>query len=67
MDAPPASPIPECPGCRVWQAECTALEARVLVLETKLRDLQDRLKPPPPKRPDNGESTLKFQDLLDLR
>ena len=43
MDAP-APPIPDCPRCRV-------LEARVLVLETHLRDLQDRLEPPPPKRP----------------
>ena len=44
MDAPPAPPIPECPRCR-------ELEARILALETKLRDLEDRLKPPPPKRP----------------
>ncbi len=51
MDAPPANPIPECPGCRIWQAECAALEVRVLVLETLVRDLEDRLRPPPPKRP----------------
>ena len=51
MDAPPAPPIPECPRCRSWPAERAALEARVLTLETKLRDLEDRLKPPPPKRP----------------
>ena len=51
MDAAPANPVPECPGCRIWQAECAALEARILTLETKLRDLQDKLKPPPPKRP----------------
>ena len=44
MDAPPAPPIPDCPRCR-------ELEARILVLETLVRDLQDRLKPPPPKRP----------------
>ncbi len=44
MDAPPAPPIPECPRCR-------ELEARILALETRLRDLEDRLKPPPPKRP----------------
>ena len=43
MDAT-APPIPDCPRCRVF-------EARILVLETKLRDLEDRLKPPPPKRP----------------
>ena len=51
MDATPAPPVPECPGCRSWTAERTALEARILALETKLRDLEDRLKPPPPKRP----------------
>jgi len=51
MDAPPAPLVPECPGCRSWSAERAALEARILVLETKLRDLEDRLKPPPPKRP----------------
>ncbi len=44
MDVPPADPVPECPRCRV-------LEARLLELETKLRDLEDRLKPPPKKRP----------------
>ncbi len=44
MDAAPAPPIPDCPRCR-------ELEARVLVLETLLRDLQDKRKPPPPKRP----------------
>ena len=44
MDAPPTPPAPDCPRCR-------ELEARVLVLETLLRDLQDQRKPPPPKRP----------------
>ena len=44
MDAPSAPPVPECSRCR-------ELEARILVLGTLLRDLQDRLKPPPPKRP----------------
>ena len=44
MDPVPANPVPEC-------ARCRELEARVLVLETLLRDLRDRLKPPPPKRP----------------
>ena len=48
MDAAPAPPIPECPRCR-------ELEARVLVLETLLRDLQDKLKPPPPKRPPTAQ------------
>jgi len=51
MPAPPALPILECVGCRSWSAERAALEARILVLETLIRDLQDRLKPPPPKRP----------------
>ena len=44
MDAPAPSPIPECPRCREH-------EARILALETRLRDLEDRLKPPPLKRP----------------
>ena len=51
MDAAPVNPVPDCPSCRVWLAERVALEARILALETKLRDLEDRLKPPPPKRP----------------
>ena len=44
MDAPSPAPPPDCLRCR-------ELEARILVLETKLRDLEDKLKPPPPKRP----------------
>ena len=44
MDAAPANPVPDCSRCR-------ELEARILALDTELRDLQDRLKPPPPKRP----------------
>ena len=44
MDAAPANSVPDC-------ARCRELEARVLVLECQLRDLRDRLKPPPPKRP----------------
>ena len=44
MESPAAQPVPECLRCR-------ELEARILVLETKLRDLEDRLKGPPPKRP----------------
>ena len=48
MVLPPASPVPECPRCRV---EIPRLEARLLELETKLRDLEDKLEPPPPKRP----------------
>lgn len=43
MDAP-APPVLDCPRCR-------ELEARVLVLENLVRDLRDKLKPPPPKRP----------------
>ena len=44
MDAPFLAPPPDCLRCR-------ELEARILVLETKLRDLEDKHKPPPPKRP----------------
>ena len=44
MDAPPAPPVPESLRCREH-------EARILALETRLRDLEDRMKPPPPKRP----------------
>jgi transposase len=44
MAAPTSEPAPECRRCR-------ELEARILALETQLRDLQDRLRPPPPKRP----------------
>jgi len=44
MDTAPADTAPDC-------ARCRELEARILVLETLVRDLQDRLKPPPPKRP----------------
>ncbi len=44
MEPPVAQPVPECLRCR-------ELEARILVLETQLRDLEDRLKGPPPKRP----------------
>jgi transposase len=44
MEPSADQPVPDCPRCRV-------LEARLLELETKLRDLEDRLKGPPPKRP----------------
>ncbi len=37
MDQPAASSVPECARCREW-------EARVLELETKLRDLEDLVK-----------------------
>ena len=51
MDAAPANFVLECPSCRAWLGERAALESRILVLETKLRDLEDKHKPPPPKRP----------------
>jgi transposase len=47
MESPPESVVPEC-------ARCRELEARLLDLETKYRDLEDRLKAlttPPAKRP----------------
>ena len=49
MDAALANPVPECTRCRELEARVLVLET--LVLETLVRDLQDRLKPPPPKRP----------------
>ena len=51
MDTARANSVPECPSCRSWLGERAALESRILILETKLRDLEDKLKPPPPKRP----------------
>lgn len=48
METSPDNPTPECPHCRVVIPQ---LEARILELETKLRDLEDQLKPPNPKRP----------------
>ncbi len=44
MEVSVSEPVPECPRCREF-------EARLLALETKLRDLEDKLRPPPPKRP----------------
>lgn len=41
---------PECPGCRKRDVRIVELEARVLKLEGQIRDLQDKLKPPPPPR-----------------
>jgi transposase len=41
--------VPECPGCREWQARNAELEARVLALEAKVRDLMDKLTPPTPQ------------------
>jgi transposase len=43
--------VPECPGCRERDARIADLEARVLALEAIIRDLQDKLKPPPGPRP----------------
>ena len=51
MDVPLPNPVLECSSCRAWLTERAVLEARILVLETKLRDLEDKHKPPPPKRP----------------
>ena len=48
MEPPASNPLSDCPSCRIIVPQ---LEARLLELETKLRDLEDRLKPPPPKRP----------------
>lgn len=48
MEPPAHDPLPDCPTCRILVPK---LEARLLELETKIRDLEDRLKPPPPKRP----------------
>ena len=42
--------VPECSGCRERDARIAALEAKVLALEGQLRDLHDKLKPPPPPR-----------------
>ena len=42
---------PECPGCRERDRRYAALEARVLDLEARLRDLQDKLTPPTPGAP----------------
>lgn len=43
--------VPECPGCRERDARIADLDARVLKLEAIIRDLQDKLKPPPGPRP----------------
>jgi transposase len=43
--------VPECPGCRLRDAKIAELEARILALEAQLRDLLDKLKPPPAPRP----------------
>lgn len=42
---------PECPGCRDRDARIADLDARVLKLEAIIRDLQEKLKPPPGPRP----------------
>ena len=51
MEPPASDPIPDCPTCRELFVRLHQSEARILELETKLRDLEDKLKPPPPKRP----------------
>ena len=47
--------VPDCPGCRQRDARIAELEARVLALEGQVRDLLDRLKPPPPPRAVAGQ------------
>ena len=42
--------VPDCPGCRVLLSRNAELESRILALEGQVRDLSDRLKPPPPPR-----------------
>ena len=41
---------PECPGCRELLARLAQAESKILALEAIIRDLQDKLKPPPPPR-----------------
>jgi hypothetical protein len=42
---------PECPGCRDLSAQLAQAEARILALEGMIRELLDKLKPPPGLRP----------------
>lgn len=42
---------PDCPGCRELTARVLELEAQVLALQTQLRDLLDKLKPPTSQTP----------------
>jgi transposase len=42
--------VAECPGCRERDARISELEARILALEGQIRDVTDKLKPPPPPR-----------------
>ncbi len=42
--------VPECPGCRVLLARLAEAEAKILALEAQVRDLLDKLKPPPSPR-----------------
>ena len=42
---------PECPGCRILLARVREFEAWLLVLQTKLRNLLDKLRPPTPQPP----------------
>ena len=50
MVPPVVQPVPECPRSRELETRLLALEALNLQLETRLRDLEERLKGPP-KRP----------------
>lgn len=42
--------VPDCPGCRELQTRLAQAEAKILALESHIRDLLDRLKPPTPPR-----------------
>lgn len=42
---------PECPGCRELTARLAKAEAKLLALEAIIRDLEEKLKPPPGPRP----------------
>jgi transposase len=43
--------VPDCPGCRELAARNAELEARIVALEGQVRDLMDKLKPPPAAKP----------------
>jgi len=43
--------VPECLGCQAFLKRIAEQEARILALEAQVRDLLDKLKPPPTPRP----------------
>lgn len=43
--------VADCPGCRELRARLAEQDAKILALEAQVRDLLDRLKPPPAPRP----------------